>query len=241
MIELFEAKKYDILTKVEYQTKEFLVHLERQMTEIGGKARMIEASAEETRSLLERSTDAEVVHLNTTLDQLKVGKAEDLEDYNLTAIPDFKFVENQKLLDVVNTSEIGLFVVKYKKTEAHRSSVKGKGIQEAIAGVEAQFVVSTGNSESLYHGILDSVTVEITNDHDHDCATEVRIWDNKDGTYKISYLVQKVGKYNAFVKLNGENVPGSPFALYVKSQEIKGMLPLGSPDLQLASSKEQFK
>lgn len=145
-----------------------------------------------------------------------------------------KFVENQKLLHVINSEDIGLFVVAFKKTQAHHSIAEGKGIHEAVVGVEAQFLLSTRNTQgNLCHGNLDIITVDITNDQGQDCAEEVRIQDNKDGTYEISYLVWEVDEYSVVVKLNGEHVPGSPFALDVKSQLKVRLPPLGSPGLPI--------
>lgn len=210
------------------------------MTEMKYRTRMIEATAKETESLLKQKTNAELMHLKEPLDKLSklgVDLTENVGDSNPDDLPDsadLKFVENQMLLHAVNTEEIGLFEVTFKKTKAHHSITEGKGIKEAIVGVEAQFVLSTRNAQgSVCHGNHDSIKLEITNDQGQNYATEVGIQDNKDGTYNISYSVLEVGKYSAVVKLNGEHVLGSPFALDVKSQELKAVPPLGRPGLQL--------
>ena len=232
MIELIEVKEQDMLAEVEYQAEELLKRFEKQMTEIEKSAIKIETSAKTAETFLKRSNDAELV--NFCLDRLEDGEAENPDDICPSDLPDLKFVENQKLLHVINSEEIGLFVVAFKKTEAHHSIARGKGIHEAVVGVEAHFILSTRNAQgSLRHGNLDIVTVDVTNDQRQDCAEEVRIHDNKDGTYEISYLVWQVDEYSVVVKLNGEHVPGSPFALDVKSPLEVRLPPLGSAGLAI--------
>lgn len=62
------------------------------------------------------------------------------------------------------------------------------------------------------------VTLEIHNQQLQDCMTEVQIDDRKDGTCNISYFVSEAGKLNAYVKVNGDHVRGSPFGVQVKAR-----------------------
>ena len=231
MIQLIEIKEQDMLAEVEFQAEQLLERIGKQIAETETSAIKIEASAKTTESLLKRSSDADLA--NFCLDQLADDEAENPDDSCPSDLPDLTFVENQRLLHVINSEDIGLFVVAFKKTEARHSIAKGKGIHEAVVGVEAQFILSTRNAQGrLCHGNLDIITVDITNNQGQDCAEEVRIQDNKDGTYEIYYLVWQVDEYSVAVKLNGEHIPGSPFALYVKGSQLKVRLPpLGSSGL----------
>lgn len=233
MIELIEVKEQDMLAEVEFQAEQLLERIDKQITEIETSAIKIETSAKTTESLLKRSSDADLA--NFCLDQSEDDEAENPDDSCTSDLPDLTFVKNQKLLHVINSEDIGLFVVAFKKTEARHSIAKGKGIHEAVVGVEGQFILSTRNAQgSLCHGNLDIVTADITNGQGQDCAEEVRIQDNKDGTYEINYLVWKVDEYSVAVKLNGEHVPGSPFALDVKGSLLKvGLPPLESPGMAI--------
>ena len=69
--------------------------------------------------------------------------------------------------------------------------------------------------------------MEITNRQGHDCATQVQVQDNKDGTYKISYFATETGTCQASVKANGENVRRSPFEVQVKPRQFRPMLSFG--------------
>ena len=90
---------------------------------------------------------------------------------------------------------IGSFKAFLPKTSAQQSYAEGKGINEAIAGLESQFVLTTRNAEGEQcYDERDCVTVEIRNRQGQDCATEAHFQDNKDGSYKISHFAKETGK-----------------------------------------------
>ena len=73
----------------------------------------------------------------------------------------------------------------------------------------------------------DRVTVEIRDEQGRECATEVQINDNKDGSYKISYSPKDQGKYKVTVKVNGKHVLNSPFSIEVKLFQLRPVLSFG--------------
>ena len=83
----------------------------------------------------------------------------------------------------------------------------------------------------------DYVTVEIRDERGRECATEVRINDNKDGIYQISYSTRDQGGYKVIVKVNGEHVCNSPFTLQVKPFQFRPVLSFG----KYSSSVGMFK
>ena len=122
-------------------------------------------------------------------------------------------------MDKINTEGIGSFKTVRSKTNAHQSSAKGKGLKEAIVGLEAEFVLTTRDSEGdQRHEEHDCVTLQLKNHQGHDCANKKQVQDNKDGTCKICYFPKETGECKASVKVNGEDVRGSPFAIKVKTR-----------------------
>ena len=71
------------------------------------------------------------------------------------------------------------------------------------------------------------MTVEIRDEQGRECGTEVRINDNKNGQYKISYSLKEHGRYSIIIKVNGEHVRDSPYDLLVKSFQFKPVLSFG--------------
>ena len=91
------------------------------------------------------------------------------------------FVKNQKLFNLACVEQLGS--LKRSQTRARHSSADGEGIKEAIAGLEAQLVVTTRNAKGQQcHDDNDCVTLAIRNWQDDNCAAELHVQDNKDGT-----------------------------------------------------------
>jgi len=130
-------------------------------------------------------------------------------------------------LKTVNTNEIGTLKI-LQQTEASQSVAEGKGLQEGTVGVEAQFVLTTRNAEEEQcYNKHDRVSAEIRDEEGRECATEVRINDNNDGSYKICYSPKDQGKYKVTVKVNGKQVFNSPFSIDVKLFQARPVFSFG--------------
>jgi len=230
LIANIEAKKQTMFAAVENQTKKSLESVTTQKTEIEHQIEVIKSSLDKAEKVLARSTNAEVVQVKKSLatilegvDQTTKPTERDLKDL-LTLV----FVPNLKMLKTVNTEEIGTLNI-LQQTEASQSVAEGKGLQEGIVGVEAQFVLTTRNAkrEQSYNK-HDRVTVKIRDEQGRECATEVQINDNMDGSYKITYSLKDQGKYKVTVKVNGKNVVNSPFSIDVKLFQVRPVLSFGN-------------
>ena len=145
---------------------------------------------------------------------------------DLKGLPILVFVENQKMLEIVNAEEIGTLKLLHQ-TEASQSVAEGKGLEEGTVGGEAQFVLTTKNAEGRQcYNKHDHVMVEISDEQGRKCLTKVRIHDYKDGSYKISYSPKDQGKYIVTVKVNGKHICKSPFSLQVKLFQVRPVLSL---------------
>ena len=238
MIGVIEAKKQETFNKAERQAAESLERLVIQKSEIEHQVNMTETVIEQTETLLKRSTSAEIVQLNNSLNTIfPEGVSDETEqvDCDLEVTRQFIFAENETLMDKANTEGIGEFKTFLSKTCAHKSSADGKGITEAVVGIEAQILLTTRNVEGEQHyEERDCVTMQIRNRQGHncqgyDCAAIPRVQDNKNGTYNISYFAKETGKCDASVKVNGEHVHGSPFTVEVKPRQFRPVLSFGQP------------
>ena len=231
MIAVIEAKKKEIFNAAENQGKQSLERLGIQKREIEQQAQKIESGVEKAEALLDRSTSAEIAQLDKTLKTIFQEEVRDEEpqvDCDLEGLRRFIFVENKTLLEKAATEGIGSFKTFLSKTEVQQSNVDGKGINKAIVGLEAQFVLTTRNAEGQQcYEARDCVTVEIRNQQGQDCATKARVQDNKDGSYKISYFAKETGRCLISVKVNEEHVHGSPFATQVKPRQFTPTLSFG--------------
>ena len=225
-----EAKKLEIFDDVERRTKASLQEIEKQKEEFEEQARRHESEIIDTETLLKRSTSAQLMQPNELMDKiLKEEKnQENRSDRDDCPFQKFDFVENHKLFDLVSAEQIGSL-----ETKAQQSRADGKGIREAIVGLEAQLVVTTRNKkcQSSYNN-NDCVTLEISNRQGENCATEVQVQDNKDGSYKIKYFAKETGTCSALVKVNGEHIRGSPFEVQVKPRQFRPVLSFGEQILK---------
>ena len=228
-----EAKKLKILDHLERKTKLSLEQIEILRDEKEKEFQLRESDIEKAETLIKRCTGAEIMQPNDILDKIfkDENNHDDTADCERQSFARLCFLKNQKLFDFVSAEQIGS--LNLTLTRAQQSSAEGKGINEAIVGLEAQLVVTTRNAKGQqYHEDFDSVTLEIRNREGDNCAAEVQVQGNKDGTYKIKYFAKETGTCSASVKVNGEHIRGSPFEVQVKPRQFRPVLSFGQQILK---------
>ena len=231
LMAVFQAKEKEILNKVDVQVKESHERLRTEQRDLDKQTKLIKTWIAKNEALLKRSTSAEIVlvdkSLNTTF-QKEVTDGEDRVDCDLEGFRRFIFVQNESLIAKTVTEGIGAFKTFIYKTSANQSSVQGNGTSEAIVGLEAQIDLTTRNAEGEQcYETHDCVTVEIRNRQGQDCATKSRVQDNKDGSYKINYFAKEAAKCDLSVKVNEDYVYGSPFGVEIKPRQFKHVFSFG--------------
>ena len=227
IVAAIEAKKLEIFDDVERRTKISLQEIGKQKEDIEEQARKHESEIEDGETLLKRSTRAQLMQPNELVDKiLKEENFQEDSDRDDGFFQELYFVQNHKLFDLIRAEQIGS--LKERQTTAQQSRAHGKGISEAIVGLEAQFVVTTRNKECQpCYDNNDCVTLEISNRQGDNCAAEVQVQDHKDGSYKIKYFAKETGTCSASVKVNGEHIRGSPFEVQVKLRQFRPVLSFG--------------
>ena len=226
LIKSIQAKLQNIITSVENQTKKSLESLTAKRSEIQHQISVLESSLNEAEKLLKRSTTAEIVQLKKSLPTIFQGVDQSKPIvHDRSSLQAFVFVENQKMLDVVNGGEIG-FVEEPYRTKPSECLVEG--LKEGTVGRKVQFILITRNAErKQWYDERNRVMIEIKDEQERECVTEVRIDDNKDGIYNITYYPRVKGTFKLFVKVKGEHIGGSPFTLIVKPFDVKPVLSFG--------------
>ena len=231
LVAVIEIKKKEMLKKADKQIKESLGCVRTQQCEVTRRVEWLETAVEKAETLLKRCTNAEITQIDTSLNTFLPEEVSDVGKQaasDLEGLRQFRFKENKTLLDSLNSDGIGSFQTSVTNTCADRSSAKGKGINEAIVGLESNFLLTTRNAEGEQcYDERDSVTVEIKNQQGHDCATEVRLKDEKDGSYKVRYFLKDIGKCQVSVKINEEHICGSPFPIKPKPRQFRHVLSFG--------------
>ena len=229
LIKTIQAKMKNLIATVENQTKRSLESLRAKGSEIQHQVNVTESSLEEADNLLKRSTTAEVVQLKKSLLQTIFHRVDQTEPivYDPSSLQTFVFVENKKMLDIVNGEEIGVLEEPFR-TKASESLAEGEGLEEGILARKARFNLITRNAERKQgYNERDRVTVEIKDEQERECVTEVRVEGNKDGTYKVTYYPRVQGTFKLLVKVNGEHISCSPFSVILKPFQVKPVLSFG--------------
>ena len=94
MIAVIEAKKQEIFNDVEKKANELLERLGIQQSELEHQVKLIETAIGRTETLLKRSTNAEIVRLDTNF-QEGISDEEDILDCDLEGFRYFVFVESE--------------------------------------------------------------------------------------------------------------------------------------------------
>ena len=141
LIAVIEAKKQNICSAVENQTSKSLESLTKRKNKIEEQIAVIKSSLEEAEKLLARSTNAELLQLKRSLEGIFEGvdQAEPMDCDPEGLLMRLTFVENEKLLTLVNGEEIGSLENLYQ-TKASQCIAEGKGLEKGTVGGEAQFV-----------------------------------------------------------------------------------------------------
>ena len=143
--------------------------------------------------------------------------------------------------DIVNSEDIGFLERPAYRAKARESLAEGEGLKEGTVGRKAQFNLITRNVERKQrYDKHDRVTVEIKDEQEQECVTKVRIDDNKDGTYIVTYYPGKQETLELFVRVNGEDIRGSPFTVTIKPFHVKPVLCFGKEGLGDGMFKNPF-
>ena len=228
LIKTIQAKKQNFIDAVESQTKKSLESFTAKRGEIQRQIKIIESSLEEADKLLKRSTTAEVVQLKKSLQTIFHGlnQTEPIV-HDPSSLKTFGFVKNQKMLDVVNGEELG-FLEEGNRTKPSESLAEGEGLKEGTVARKAQFNLITRNEERKQcYDERDRVTIEIKDEQERECGTEVQIDNNENGIYKVTYYPRVQGTFKLLVKVNGEHISCSPFTVILKPFQVKPVLSFG--------------
>ena len=232
LVKTIQAKTKNLIIELESRTEKSLESLSTKKNETQQQINIIERSLQEAEKLLQRSTKAEVVQLKKSLQTLfrEVDQTKPIFQ-DSGSLEAFAFLKNQKVLDIINEDEIGSLEVPYLRTKAADSLAEGQGLIEGTIGRKAQFNLITRKSRN---GVLrqeydqsDRVTVEILNEQERECVTEMTIDDNKDGSYSISYFPRVQGTFKLLVQLNEKHIRAHPFSVTVKPFQLKPVFSFG--------------
>ena len=99
-------------------------------------------------------------------------------------------------------------------TDPFQSVAERKGLEEAELGTEAQFVITTRDSDvKQCYDDKDQIITEILTPLGEELNHKLE--DNKDGEYNVTYTADSVGQHDVVIAINGQPLTGSPWRVFV--------------------------
>ena len=208
LVLILRQKEQESITEVENQTKKAQEHLRKQIDEFQDQLDKREQSVSQIRSLVQRSTGADLVRTNASINELFQG-LQQVKLGHMASIVKWKspitvFWENQEMFqEILQESRIGHF--DESATEASQCSVEE--FQAATAGLETEIEVITRNSkgEQCYCP-GDVIATGIISSQGTNVAAEIQIVDNNNCRYVISFIPSEAGQHTLTLQVNGESI-----------------------------------
>lgn len=120
------------------------------------------------------------------------------------------------------------FHVGVQTFDSNICSATGAGLQNALSGRPAQFVILAKQAGLIENGTLIVNIKNVT----QSVECRVRIRDNKNGTYQVAYIVDLPGAYLVNILAAGTHIPGSPFRLTARPGPEPDKCSMWGPALQ---------
>ena len=221
LIAVIDTKKKYLIDEAEKQARETLERLKHEKVKIESRMKVMEETLEKSDQLLTRGTFAEIIQLKKSLELIteETEKVKPFEPNPEKGLPVLVLVKNEHFQEFINEEEVGHLVPLALQTKAQQSVVEGRGLNDLLPECEVHFTLRTRNGEGLQcYNEHDQVAVMIQTGEGRTCDTVVKVNNNKNGQYNLSFCLKYQGRYSVRITVNGEEVQGSPFPLLVKAR-----------------------
>ena len=213
-----------VITKTRQQEKQLLESLEMTRRkrieqinsakqELESLVKQIHQAAEFAENLVQRSPGWDIIKTRTTLKhKFQELRGVEISRHHPTTFAKFTAASQQDL-------KLGFIQLTEKPAKAATSTVEGLD-QTFQAGVEAEFTLcpKTAEGEICNQADLnDQVELLIKPTKD---VTNVSVEEKGEGNLRLKFTPEVPGAYDVEVKINGENLPTSPFTIPVEEHQL---------------------
>ena len=185
----------------------------------------LQSSVEYCEAIMQRNNSIEILQAHQALLERCRGllNAEKLNIYESLHV---RYEINEEFVENVKRAVPGRVVV-CTDTDPLQSVAGGKGLREAEAGIEAQFVIKTKDSDGKqrYYDddqIITKVLTPLGEELNH------KIKHDKDGEYFVAYTPDYVGQHDVVIAVDGQPLIGSPWRVHVSPHRYKSVFSFGS-------------
>ena len=188
----------------------------------------LQKSVEYCEAIVQRNKSIEILQVHQTLvewcrELLNVEKLNMNKPLHATLHARYEI--NEDLVETLRCAVPGRLVV--GNTDHLQSEAQGKGLKEAEVGNEAEFLITTKDSnQKQCYDEHDQIIVKVETSSGKKLIKEIT--DLKDGEYRVTYTPDCVGTHNVLIEVNGQPLTGSPWSLHVSPHHYRHLFSFGS-------------
>ena len=188
----------------------------------------LQKSVEYCEDLLERNKSIEILQVYQTLVEwcrglLNVEKPNMSTPLHVTLHARYEI--NEELVKTLRFTVPGRLVV--SNTDHFQSVAEGKGLKEAEVGNEAEFLITTKDSnQKQCYDKDDQIVVKVVTPSGEKLNNQVT--HRKDGEYRVTYTADYVDTHDVVIEANGQPLTGSPWSLHVSPHHYRPLFSFGS-------------
>ena len=197
--------KLDVIEQTELRGN--AIQLEHFQTSIN----QLQKSVEYCEAILQRNKSIEILQVYQTLvercrELLNVEKLNLNKPLHVTLHARYEI--NEELVEILRSAVPGRLVV--SNTDHLQSVAEGKGLKEADVGSEAEFFITTKDSnQKQCYDEDDQIIVKVVTPSGEKLNNEITL--RKDGEYRVTYTPDCVGTHDVVIEVNGQPLTGSPW------------------------------
>ena len=202
-----------LLESLEMTRRERIEQINSAKQELESLVKQIHQAAEFAENLVQRSPGWDIIKTRTTLKhKFQELRGVEISRHHPTTFVKFTAASQQHL-------KLGFIQLTEKPAKAATSTVEGLD-QTFQAGVEAEFTLcpKTAEGEICNQADLnDQVELLIKPTKD---VTNASVEEKGEGNLRLKFTPEVPGAYSVEVKINGENLPTSPFTIPVEEHQL---------------------
>ena len=184
----------------------------------------LQSSVEHCEAITQRNNSIEILQAHQALVERCRGLL-NAEKLNIYKPLHTRYEINEQFVENVKGAVPGRIAFCY--TDPLQSVAEGKGLQEADVGTEAQFVITTKDSDGKQcYDDDDQIIVKVQTPSREELNHKIK--HDKDGEYSVAYTPDCVGQHALVIAVNGQPLTGSPWRVRVSPHRYKSVFSFGS-------------
>ena len=224
LIRVLKEHEVAIMTKLDVIEEQQMRDYATQLEHFQLSATQLKTSVEYCKAILQRNKNVEILEAQQRVTERCKGilNATKLNIYKPLGV---RYKTNEENIQSVRRAFLGEVVV--TTTDHLRSVAEGKGLSEAEVRRDANFVITTKDSEgNQCYNESEEIVVKVKSPSKE--ILENKIEDHRDGENSVTYTPDRAGLHDVLIEVNGQSLSSSPWCVHVTPHQYKVVASFGS-------------